>query len=344
MKNFFLFFLLLISSIYSNEKGKRLFIEISPLLWQSKEGNLEYAAKDKKTNISSTETRDKVSVVIPDFGWRGGVKVSLGYFFKDFDSRAIWTYYKGEFTHVKKHPNVELTPEGNGVIPLYYYNFFYEEMSPEPRYTNATGDFTLHFDSIDLEGGKNISLGEKFILKILFGAKCAIINQNYKIFYKNGNRLSNETYDVTLEKSTIHFKNNSLGLGPFLGFDTKITLKRRYLFLLSSYFCTLATKFDVKRDQNDVVFDHDDLTTKNLNLILKDDFFKIKPMIRLLLGFGWEKNIKKQTFSFSLNYEMQYFWGQNQTRRFVSDSHFQTYSNSGDLQMQGLTTKIGCKF
>ena len=82
------------SANFCRDKTHGFYFNISALLWQSKEGNLEYAAKDKRLENAVDNSKDKAEIIIPDFGWRPGVKVDCGYIFDyydDWDSRAIWT-------------------------------------------------------------------------------------------------------------------------------------------------------------------------------------------------------------------------------------------------------------
>lgn len=325
-------------------KTKKTKIKAYALVWQSKEGSLEYAAKDKSIQPSSTETRQKIEIVIPDFGWRPGLKVELSHIFShdNWDALANWTFYRGEFTHVKKHPNVELEPEYNGIIPYYYYNFLSNPLSPPPKYEHSTADWTLYFNSIDLEMGKSFSIREKLSIRLLSGLRGSWINQDYKVYYTDGNRISNSQDDITLLKSTIHFKNDSLGFGPRIGIETYCHLKWGLRLLATSSISTLLTKFEVKQDQDDLVYDNNLSENREFKLLLKDRFFAIKPNIQIILGFDWKHNFRKILLNISVAYEMQYFFGQNQIKRLIEKKAL--YSNRGDLQLQGLTAGIGIGF
>ena len=83
-----------------------IFCEASALVWQSKMWGLEFAGKSNEPiNAGSANVGLDEKAFVPDFAWRPGVKVEIGYDFVfdgwDLDSR--WTCYRGESTHLKKH-------------------------------------------------------------------------------------------------------------------------------------------------------------------------------------------------------------------------------------------------
>ena len=324
------------------------FLNVYALLWQSKEGNLEYCAKSKVVDDNPNNLKQKAEMIIPDFGWRPGFKIDFGYFFEyDFwDLKANYTCYAGEFTHVKKHPNSILEPENNGLIPFYFFNYLNSKVSSSPRYAHATADWHMYFNSIDLEIAKNFYIRRKFTLRFLSGMKIAWINHNYKVYYNDGNTLIGADDNIDLLYSYIHFYNKSIGFGPRMGMEAKCHLKWGLSFLANGSFSTLLTKFNIKRDQDDRIFNNLTNEINDLKLILKEDFYQLKPNIQLLLGFEWLKEFDSNlVFAFDMAYEMQYFFAQNQIRRFVDDQNIgATYSNNGDLQMQGLSVAFKMEY
>ena len=322
------------------------YLNISALIWQSKEGNLEYAAKNKKFNTEANTSKQKEGIVIPDFGWRPGFKLDLGYFFSydRWDAKANWTFYRGEFTHVKKHPNVELTPEDNGIIPYYYYNFFNEKTTPSPRYEHATGDWCVYFNSVDVELAKNFKISKKLSTRLLASIKGCSIKQDYKIYYADGNTLESTQKTATLLKSLVKFHNNSFGIGPRLGLETKYHITNWFKIIANNSFSVLMTRFKITRNQIDEIYNEIDLENESLTILLKERYYTMKPNLQLVFGFDFSKSFSKIFLGLSIAYEMQYFFGQNQIRRFLDNNSSQNYSNRGDLQLQGLTATLEFKF
>jgi hypothetical protein len=94
----------------------------------------------------------------------------------------------------------------------------------------------------------------------------------------------------------------------------------------------------------DEIYNEIDLKEEYLTLLLKERYHRIKPNVQLSFGFDFSKNFSKIFLGLSIAYEMQYFFGQNQIRRFLDDNSYQNYSNNGDLQLQGLTATLEFKF
>ena len=324
------------------------YIEVTGLVWQSKEGNLEYASKFKTIDASDINSLKKHYIAIPDFAWRPGFKLDAGYMFKEdnWDIKTLWTYYRGEFTHVKKHTNVELYPEDNGVVPLFFVSSFKDEVSPSPRFTHATGDWFMYFNSIDCEIARKFFVRRKLSVRLLFGGKGAWINHEYRIDYRDGNTLVGPRDNVTYLTSYVNYKNKSWGFGPRMGFESKCHLIWGFKLLANTSVSALMTHFDVKGKQHDTIIDHLD---SDMAIIIpyrtKNNFYTIKPNIQLMLGFEWSHCFNQSFFGLSAGYEMQYFFGQNQIKRPVgSKTSGQDYYSRGDLQLHGLAASLRYEF
>lgn len=329
------------------ERESGPYIDISALVWQSKEGNLEYAGKSKTINDSAINSQQKEYIVIPDFGWRPGFKADVGYMLEEdnWDVKALWTYYKGDFTHVKKHTNVEITPDDNGVIPLYFTSVFKDKVSPAPRYTHSTGDWSMYFNSIDFEAARNFFVRRKLSVRLLFGLKSAWVRQNYRVNYYDGNTLTGNQDNITLISNHLNFKNDYWGIGPRIGFESTCHMIWGIKLFANTSVSSLFSHFKVKRKDTNSIYDNLADSSDVLTFNLKNDFYSIKPNIQLLLGFGWSRCFRQSYLGVSLGYEMQYFYGQNQIKRTNGNNNIaQEFINRGDLQLHGLTANFKYEF
>jgi hypothetical protein len=329
------------------ERGCGPYVDIYGLVWQSKEGSMEFAAKFKSADNPKENLAEQENIVIPDFAWRPGFKIDAGYFFEEdnWDIRTLWTFYRGEFTLVKKHSNVETYPEDNGIVPLYFISDFKDLVNPSPRYSHGNGDLAIYFNSLDFELAKYVFVRRKLSVRLLFGIKGSWINQNYRVEYTDGNTLMGPRDFLTLIQSHINFENNFWGMGPRIGFESKCHLIWGFKLFANTSASSLISHFKVKRKQHDVRFDHLTSNYEILPFRLKDDFYTIKPNIQLHLGFEWSRCFRTSFFGATVGYEMQYFWGQNQIKRtFASKSPGLFYSNRGDLQLHGLTASLKYEF
>lgn len=321
------------------------YVDFYLLVWQSKESSLEYASKNDITSPSQANFAQKQYVVIPDFGWRPGFKFDVGYAFEEdnWDIKTLWTFYHGEFTHVKKHANESTATNNGGIIPLHFISSFRNTIYPSPRYNHATGDWYMYFNSIDGELARNFFVRKNLSTRLLFGIKGAWIKQNYMVEYDEGNTISEGTTTIRLVNNHANFKNLFWGMGPRIGFESKCLLKWGFKLFANTSASTLLSHFQVKRKQHDRRYNN--ATYEDIPIKVKDDFYSIKPNVQVVLGFEWSRCFRQSFFAASLGYEMQYFWGINQMMRTAPTSIAALfYSNRGDLQLHGLTAGLKYDF
>ncbi len=337
-----------------SEKKFGMYLDVYGLVWQSKEGSLEFAAKNKYYTdaIDTNRITNQITFITPDFGWKPGFKLEAGYYLPldDWDIKTNWTHYDGGFSNNKKHVNVELIPGNNGVIPVQFV-YYLNNSTTAPRFTHATGDLDIHFNSFDLDTGRNFWIGKKFSFRPYGGLKCGWIDQNYKIYYEDSDAIISSAESNTYVDSSISkFNNNSLGIGPKIGFEAKCHFKKYFQLLANGSFAILPTKFDLKKDQNDamrtVTIEPAATTNTYYRFILKEKVYMYNPNIGLQLGFGYGDCFFSRYFlGLFMSYEMQYWWGQNQTRRFISRKNFAlTTPSRGDLMLHGLSAYLKFEF
>ncbi len=318
------------------------FMDVAALVWQSKEGSMEYAAKEK------FQDTPKITFITPDFGWRPGIKADLGYYLPhdDWDIKGTYTYYHGEMTMNKKHVNVHLYPGENGVIATHFYPFYLNSsVTPTPHFEHAAGNLHIYFNTFDLELGRNFWVGKKFSFRPLGGIKGAWIRQKYQVYYEDGNVVIGDFDNLQFLSSSSFFKNNSVGVGPRLGFEAKCYLKWGIELLANGSFNYLPTQFKIKRHQVDEVFNFTTSNNERHELFLSEHKTLFLPNIDLQLGFGYGRCFCHSYLGFFLSYEMQYYWAQNQIRRFVSSANEGlNFPSRGDLQLHGLTAFLKFEF
>lgn len=318
------------------------FLDIAALVWQSKEGSMEYAAKEKFKDTP------KITFITPDFGWRPGVKVNLGYYLPhdDWDLKSTYTHYHGEMTMNKKHVNVPLHPGENGVIATNFYPFYLNSStSPTPRFEHAAGNLHIFFNTFDLELGRNFLVGRKFAFRPFGGIMGGWINQKYQVYYDDGNIIIGDFDNLKLLNSSSYFINNSVGVGPRLGFEATCYMKWGIELFANGSFNYLPTKFKIKRHQIDEVFNFNSSSNESHELFLSEHKTLFLPNVGLQIGFGYGGCFSHCYLGFFLSYEMQYFWAQNQMRRFVSNANEGlNFPSRGDLQLHGLTAFLKFEF
>lgn len=336
------------------EKGSP-FVDLSFIIWQSKMWGFEFGAKSLEATAETTSSivlDEKVSV--PDFAWRPGFKLELGYQFAfdgwDIDSR--WTWYRGETTHLKKHIDLEIEPQGQGVIPLWFYPFYTVEAPSEIRFFEAVSSWRHYFNSIDLELGRISLLSSKAKLHLFTGLKGAWLHEYYRVEYDDGSTIqailpgTDELLSYALLKSAITFNNETWGGGPRVGFDSSWNMGLGISVIVNSAFSLLYSATKTHRDQNDLNQNTESEELVPFHLDLKTHSHQLKSVAEAQIGADWRYDFGKTSqVGLTIAYEIQYFWGQNNLRR--GYSHVQPggmFPSRGDLQMHGLTATAAYRY
>lgn len=327
------------------------FASASFLFWQIKQGNMEFAAKNEgaKTPLPNLTTLNFESIT-PDFLWKAGIKVILGYYLPktSMDVQAKWTYVKGGFTRKKKNIFSTTDVFGQGIIPLWYYQFL-RNVDTSPRYEHANGDWKARVCSIDLECGRYSYLKPKIKVRPHAGVKIAWIKQTYKVEYNRGNLISGNGSSFQLLSSNFVFKNNSAGIGPRVGIDSRWKLCWGFSLIGDGAFSLVYDYFRVSKDQNDFIFNNNSGELTTPTAILLEKFSKFQPILEIGLGIDWGTCFcicnRTNYFGLTIAYDTQYWWSQNQMRRLINTvSSGDTFINNGDMQPHGLTASARFDF
>jgi Legionella pneumophila major outer membrane protein precursor len=328
------------------------FASASFIFWQTKQGNMAFAAKNEgaKESLNNLTTLN-FELITPDFIWRAGAKAVLGYNLPigGIDIQAKWTYLPAAFTHIKKNVFSTIDVTGQGIIPLWYYQFL-RDVTTSPRYEHANGDWNMRFNTVDLEWGRASYLKPKVKLRTHAGIKIAWINQTYKVEYNRGNLITGPNgNNFQLISSNFVLKNNSAGIGPRLGVNSRWKLCWGFSLIGDGAFSLVYDYFRVSKDQNDLVFDNNLGQILPFTAVLSENFSKFQPVLEICLGIDWGTCFRicnrRNYFGLTISYDTQYWWSQNQMRRLVNSvSSGDTFINNGDLQPHGLTASARFDF
>lgn len=321
------------------------------LLWQSKMWGVEFIGKSEQpTGAGSAAVSLKEKVFVPDFAWRPGFKIDLGYDLNldGWDTDSRWTFYKGHDTSLKKSFSSQIHPPGMGLIPLWFYPF-YNVLSPNQiRFSDGTMRWKIYFNSIDLEIGRLSKVAKHLSVRLFGGVKGAWMRQFYKVDYQKGSTISaivpgiDGTVTYELLKSAAVFKNKTWGGGPRVGMNSKWNLRWGLSLIADASVSLLYSKIETRRDQNDLNFNSDSSEEELFHVHMKSDSHQLKPVAEAKLGLDWATCIySHSTIGWSIAYEIQYWWAQNELRRNYSHATpGNQFPSRGDLQMHGLTAEV----
>jgi Legionella pneumophila major outer membrane protein precursor len=325
------------------------------LIWQSKMWGFEFAGKSfNPTNEGTPMVTLEEKVFVPDFAWRPGFKIDVGYDFGfdgwDLDSR--WTFYKGEDTNLKKSFSSQIQPPGIGIVPLWFYPF-YNVLSPNQiRYFDGKMSWRHYFNAIDLEIGRCSALTKRLSMRLYGGLKGAWMRQMYRVIYQNGSTIAatvpgtDGMVSFALLESTIAFKNETWGAGPRAGFDSRWRLLWGFSLIADMGFSLLFSKVETRRDQNDLTLNTGVSALQPFHMHMVTGSHQLKPAVEGKLGIDWETCIAARSIlGFSIAYEAQYWWAQNELRRnYTHAAPGDMFPMRGDLQMHGLTAEAAYSY
>lgn len=257
----------------------------------------------------------------------------------------------------------QIVPEGEGIVPLHYYQFFnilsFFPTFQFPVYRAADGNWKMHFNTLDAEIGRRFFLNKSIQMRFHGGIKSCWINQNYSVEYGDGNTagippLFPAPRSVKFLQSNVRYRSKTWGLGPKLGFDSKWKVWGGWNIIADGSFSLLYSFYDVKRNQKDLdlfIVSSRINTTAGLEVFtskLQDDFSSFLPVFQVSLGTDWGTCLgskEKYFLLFGIIYETQLWWELNQIPRFIDTFAIgEAYNVNGNLQIQGLVAKLQLDF
>ncbi len=333
-------------------------IDGSFLIWQSKEWGLEFAEKSyQATSLGTSQVFSDEKGFVPDFAWRAGMKLEIGALlpYDGWDLTARWIYYHGQFTNLKRTFDSVISPNGVGIIPLWFYPFYSYSSNQEVRYGSASSNWKLYFNSIDLELGRHMILLTPVSLRLELGMKGAWFRQQLHVDYASGNQVTvvvpgqSGTSTLQLQTSGLAFKSDAWALGPRFGFSTRWPLVYGFGLMSEWAFSLLYEFFDTYRQQIDESINVGSSLPEIRQMTLSDSFARAAPVVEAMLGFDWGSCFRLKSSPIALHlivaYEVQYFWAQNGfARNYQTLTPANRIDARGDLQMHGLTASIGVDF
>ena len=263
-----------------------------------------------------------------DFGFRVGAGYNLDY--DQWDTQLYWTWFRTE-THQSKRVFPEFIPISGGVLVTQQIHpeFFAADISGSFS-ASAKIDWTLLFNMIDAELGRNYWVSKGLSLRPFIGIKGGWINQSIAVHY--GDLIISSAPTGLSAKEYV--KNNFWGIGPVGGLNTKWKIRD-----FGSHFPSFFGDFSAATLWGTWICSdvYEDSSGAKVNVHTRNATLG-GLMFRGLMGVGWDVlfNKDRSRFSTQLGYETQ-LWI-NQLR--VSTS--QLIRLHDDLTLQGVT--LNCRF
>jgi len=299
------------------------------IYWTGREEHLGFAYKETFDTVDSRQTvASKGSIYEPDWNFRPGFRVGVGVLRNhdgwDVYANYTWLVIRNTKNTVRKgKPNEQIIPIGT---------FTFAGASPD-LVTSSSGKWTLDFNVVDLELGRNFFISRYLTLRPHFGLKGTWQKQSFDV----------STFSDTSAKLPWdqYLSDNSLdywGIGICAGLDTAWHLNRCSSVVAEVATCAMWERFTVDAKATRTSSTNAAPNVAVLNV--EKSFHTIKPVLELFLGARWETWFCCDNFHFSIEggWEQQWWGDQNQ----FFDSA--TQSRLGDLVLQGFTMKLRLDF
>lgn len=276
------------------------YIDAEVLLWHVKSGATDWAIiYDQSTPPSDGNMKTL------GFDWDWGLRVGLGKYFEHdgCDLELLYTYYRTADSTSVSVPF--RTPAGTGGA------------SGNPGPSGVTdGNFAakVSYNCIDLSLGKSYFTSKNLMVHPYMGIKNVWIVEQYKL--KTDNFIDALGTYVPVAGTVItdlEDTNKLWGIGPQVGLDFSWFLCNNFKLLSSVEGALLQGYFNVKQNEMFNVAPVG-VPPQVTDIALKGNMHRFVPFGRILLGLGWGDylNDNKQHIDLSLNYEVNYFWRENQ--------------------------------
>jgi hypothetical protein len=262
------------------------------------------------------------------FDWNPGFRVGFGHQLNEqaWDVSLYWTYFR-----TSQDADVSVTnTTHNAVVPEFFSGF----VGGVGLFSQASLDWTLAYNTIDLEVGRRFAISESAWIRPSMGIKTAFLQQDLHLNYARPDATV-PSLSLTAEENIAH---DFRGIGPSFGIGGGWRLPQsRNLSLVGSFSADLLFgEWNVNDAYNRTdllppIGTYGAFATSMTNSSLG------APTLRYFLGLEWVYQ-GEVSLTAQVGYELQ--WWANQQRMLA----FQQLPMHGDLTLEGLTCGVSVCF
>ncbi len=308
------------------KKGVDFFITGDLLYWQANENGLSFVIENDVDVGLINDGR----FIDPEFHWNWGYRVGLGINF----CRDGWDLY-ANWTHLDSTAERHIARDPNGELYTILNNTHESSFDQKITASNASAHWKLPLNVFDLELGREFFTSRWLTLRPHFGARGALIPQDYHVNYSGGT--STLPGD---DKVALHLNNHYWGVGLRAGLNAQWILGKDISLFGNLAAAILFGRFEIK--------EREDVLPLNINqLNVRHDFNSQRAVLDLAAGIRWDKGFCDDRYhaAVQLGWEEHIFFGQNQLILFTDNvKPGASVSNLGDLAFQGGTLSLMIDF
>ncbi|MCP5506617.1 MAG: hypothetical protein H7A38_07020 [Chlamydiales bacterium] len=307
--------------------GADVFITGEFLWWKGIQEGLSYATTgvlvESGTNVTSAGKVHKV-----DYSWNPGFRVGIGFYpgHDGWDLFARYTWYHSSATDSVSRPDGNMAPGTFSFDTLSNINV--------GGFTNAKSHWSLHYNIIDLELGRNFFLSRSLQTRLFAGLRGAWNHQDWKLHYLTNQIVFGDndplpgTMDVLQQQKT-------WGIGIRMGMNGTWTFYKGWSIVSDASVAGIWV--DYNNHRKDTITQAE--TGSTVTTQLKSDPNSSLVNLELMLGLRGEWWFSEEAYHLSVQagWENQIWINYG---KFIY--LFQNYS--GDLTFSGLSAKLRFDF
>ena len=305
------------------KNGNDVFVTTEFLWWQSHQEKLNYATTGVGTNVTSSGRAYSVH-----YPWEPGFRVGVGFYpgHDGWDLYARYTWFHSSSTdHAES--------AGGNMIPIGLTISGFTNTSVT-GVTSARSHWDLHYNTVDLELGRNVFLSRFLAARLFLGLRGTRINQDWDTHYSS-NQITFGNSSSLPGTITTNQDQKTWGIGIRMGFNGTWTFYKGFSIVSDASFSGLWIDYDVTRRDRISQTTGASAITANI----KSDPDTIIANIDLMLGLRGEWWFQQDRYHIAA----QLGW---ENQLWINYGHFISYSGcyNGDLSFCGLTAKLRFDF
>jgi hypothetical protein len=317
------------------------------LYWNAKADGYGFAYKTRIKGGSGgvpTMIKGDLDFEAPSFGsWDPGFQIAIGYVIsqrQQWHTRLAWTRFNTSSDTSLSTSSIDLTKH---LTPLLF------PILTGPLADRAKAHFSLNFNTLDLDLGRQFFVGKWLSLAPKVGVRAAWIDQDFKVNYRSYFPTSSTIF---IENTSFKADQNFSGIGLKFGSDIEFYFAKSWSILGNVSGSLLMGHININEKIAGLIV-IDPLVAIPEKVKIKNSIHRIRSNLEGQLGLQWQTYFYKNRFRFACAalYSFAYWFNQNNlidvSTTFspgLSEPVVNDISQSQDLQLQGLNIKLGIDF
>jgi hypothetical protein len=310
------------------------FVSADFIWWRAQEDGLDYAFTGTTPQVHNA---DRGRLKHPSFSYEPGFKVGMGLKFRHdgWDFFAQYTRLNFEHRNNRTHSDEDNDSNVQSNITMPYGGDLVTFWADSAR-----GKWSLDFNVLDIELGRNFWVSKWLTMRPFVGMKFDWTDQDFHVKYENvsGNYISNNPGQGLVAGSDVHMKmdQDQFGVGLRAGLNTTWYMWRHWCIFGELALSGMLNDFDISR--KDKIETPADVEWKQNNF--RRDSHPVTLVAEWSLGLGFETAFHHDDYMFQIRaaWEEQIWFNQNQF------PFFPNAAGGSNLSFEGLTIKAAFFF